>query len=140
VILPLLHEQPRQLVIANRTRATADALAAHFAQLTGSKGQVSACEFADIDAPFDIVVNATSASLALAMPPVPASAFGAATLALDMMYAAKPSLFMAFASARGATARDGLGMLVEQAAEAFLVWRGVRPHTGAILAQLRAQA
>ncbi|HEU4776624.1 MAG TPA: shikimate dehydrogenase, partial [Telluria sp.] len=59
------------------------------------------------------------------------------TLALDMMYGNKPTLFMDFATAHGASARDGLGMLVEQAAEAFAVWRGVRPQTDAILQRLR---
>ena len=133
-ILPLLGEDPAQLVIANRTRATADALVQRFA---GQGGTVSACEFADLDGPFDLVVNATSASLSAAMPPVPAGVFSRATLALDMMYGNQPTVFMAFASGHGATARDGLGMLVEQAAEAFAIWRGVRPATAAILAQMR---
>lgn len=133
-LLPLLHEKPRELVIANRTRATADELAARF----GGKGiAVSACEFGELDAPFDLVVNATSASLSAAMPPVPALVFATNTLALDMMYGNKPSLFMEFAISRGATARDGLGMLVEQAAEAFAIWRGVRPETGELLTRMR---
>lgn len=135
VLLPLLGERPAQLVIANRTRATADALVQRFA---GQESLVSACEFADLDGQFDLVINATSASLGDAMPPVPASVFCSATLALDMMYGNKPTLFMAFASTRGATARDGLGMLVEQAAEAFALWRGVRPDTAPVLAQMRA--
>ncbi|MDL2358298.1 MAG: shikimate dehydrogenase, partial [Pseudomonadota bacterium] len=136
-ILPLLGQRPRQLVIANRTAATAQALALRF----GAHGvPVAACEFADLDGRFDIVINATSASLAGAMPPLPASLFDAATLALDMMYAAAPTPFMLFAAAQGAATRDGLGMLVEQAAEAFFVWRGVRPATAAVLAALRAPA
>jgi shikimate dehydrogenase len=135
VILPLLGHRPQELVIANRTAATADALVASF----GSHGvPVSACEFAALAGRFDIIINATSASLAGALPPLPPAVFGPGTLALDMMYAADPTPFMQFASAHGATARDGLGMLVEQAAEAFFVWRGVRPETGAILAALRA--
>jgi shikimate dehydrogenase len=127
---PLLAEGPRELVIANRTRATADALAQQFAGVT-------ACDFAELDAPFDIVINATAASMAAAMPPVPAIVFGHGTLALDMMYAKDPTVFMQFAKARGATVRDGLGMLVEQAAEAFFVWRGVRPDTGPTLEFMR---
>ena len=141
VILPLLGEGPAQLVIANRTRATADVLVQRFA---GQGSAVTACEYADLaeladlGGPFDLVVNATSASLADAMPPVTARVFSSGTLALDMMYGSAPTKFMAFASSHGATARDGLGMLVEQAAEAFAVWRAVRPDTAAILAQMRS--
>jgi shikimate dehydrogenase len=127
---PLLDEQPAMLVVVNRTRATADALAQQFSGVT-------ACDFADLDSPFDIVINATSASLHSALPPVPPIVFGHATLALDMMYAKDATVFMQFAQAQGATVRDGLGMLVEQAAEAFFVWRGVRPDTQQILAQMR---
>ncbi len=135
VILPLLGHRPQELVISNRTAATADALAASFG---GHGVAVSACEFAALAGRFDIVINATSASLAGALPPLPPAIFRPGTLALDMMYAADPTPFMQFASAHGATARDGLGMLVEQAAEAFFVWRGVRPETAAVLAALRA--
>jgi len=136
VVLPILREQPRQIVIANRTRATADALVAHFAP-DARPGQLSACGFDDIHTPFDVVINATSASLSAAMPPVPAMAFCQDTLALDMMYGKKPTVFMDFAAAHGATTRDGLGMLVEQAAEAFAIWRGVRPETRDILEDMR---
>ena len=133
-ILPLLGEAPAAIVIANRTRATADALVARFA----GQGKVSAAEFAELSGPFDIVINGTSASLAGAIPPVPAQAFSANTQALDMMYGSQPSPFMDFAAAQGATVRDGLGMLVEQAAEAFLIWRGVRPLTVSVLNNLRS--
>ena len=134
-LLPLLHERPRELVIANRTLATAAALAERFA----APGRtLSACDFAGLGGMFDLVVNATSASLAGALPPIPGAMFATNTLALDMMYGNKPTLFMEFASQHGATARDGLGMLVEQAAEAFALWRGVRPETGTVLQQLRA--
>ena len=136
-LLPLLHEHPQQIVIANRTAATADALAAHFGARAEHGQQIRACSFEAIAGVFDIVINATSASIGGAMPPVPASAFGAGTLALDMMYARAPSVFMQFAESQGATARDGLGMLVEQAAEAFALWRGVRPDGAPVLAQLR---
>jgi len=135
VMLPFLQQGPKTIVVANRTRATADALVAAFQdQVT----DVRACGFADIKDSFDIVVNATSASLAQEMPPVPAAAFGAGTLALDMMYGAAPTPFMLFAAKQGATTRDGLGMLVEQAAEAFAIWRGVRPATRELLSTLRA--
>jgi shikimate dehydrogenase len=135
VVLPLLEAGAASIVVANRTRATADALVATFRD-----ARVTACEYADIAAVFDVVVNATSASLAGALPPVPAHAFSASTLALDMMYAAEPTPFMDFAASQGAQVRDGLGMLVEQAAEAFLAWRGVRPETAAVLAMLRHPA
>lgn len=134
-LLPLLHERPGELVIANRTLATAEALVQRFA---GPGHALSACEFAALDGVFDLVVNATSASLADAMPPIPGAIFSTNTLALDMMYGNKPTRFMAFASQHGATARDGLGMLVEQAAEAFALWRGVRPDTGPLLQHMRA--
>jgi shikimate dehydrogenase len=133
VVLPLLQAGAAAIVVANRTRATADALVAAFGD-----ARVTACEYAAVAAVFDVVVNATSASLAGSLPPVPAIAFGPGTLALDMMYGAEPTPFLDFAAGQGAHVRDGLGMLVEQAAEAFALWRGVRPETSAILAQLRA--
>ena len=137
VVLPILEHCPAKLLIANRTVATAEALVQQFAALGGA-GVVSACGFADIEGEFDIVINATSASLSAELPPIPAGVFGPATLALDMMYGKEPTVFMQFAAAHGARTRDGLGMLVQQAAEAFAVWRGVRPDTAAVLAQLRA--
>jgi shikimate dehydrogenase len=139
VVLPILMEKPRAIVIANRTRATADELVKHFAAQAAHPGQVLACGFEDIDGPFDVVINATSASLSAAMPPVPAVAFCQDTLALDMMYGKTPSPFMLFAASHGAATRDGLGMLVEQAAEAFAIWRGVRPETATLLEQMRTQ-
>jgi shikimate dehydrogenase len=138
VILPFLREKPEAIVIANRTRATAEALVAHFAGHVADPGQIAACGFDGITGPFDVVVNATSASLSSDLPPVPAAAFRAGTLALDMMYGTGLSPFMTFAQAHGAAVRDGLGMLVEQAAEAFAAWRGVRPETAALLARMRA--
>jgi shikimate dehydrogenase len=137
-LLPILNEGPRQLVIANRTRATADDLAAQFAG-TARPGQLAVCDFAEIATPFDIIINATSASLSSTMPPVPEIAFCQDTLAFDMMYAKDPTVFMQFAAARGATTRDGLGMLVEQAAEAFFLWRGVRPETQQLLKEMRSK-
>jgi len=137
IILPFLEQGPAAIVIANRTPATADALVEQFAA-HASAGQVSAVDYAAIEGVFDVVVNATSASLAAGMPPVPASAFGPDTLAVDIMYGKAPSQFMEFAALHGAAVRDGLGMLVEQAAEAFTLWRGVRPETLPVLVQLRA--
>jgi shikimate dehydrogenase len=134
-ILPLLQQAPGELVIANRTAAKALALAQEFA----AQGPILACDFADLAGPFDIVINATAASLAAALPPIPARVFSPACFAYDMMYGKEPTVFMRFAAQHGATVRDGLGMLVEQAAESFLLWRGVRPATAPVLAQLRSQ-
>ena len=138
VVLPILEHRPAALAIANRTVATAEALAEQFGALAGP-GVLSACGFADVAGAFDIVINATSASLNADLPPVPAGAFAAGALALDMMYGARPTVFMEFAARHGAATRDGLGMLVEQAAEAFEAWRGVRPRTASVLQQLRAK-
>jgi len=136
VVLSLLDQHPAQLVIVNRTLSKAQALAQQFAQ----HGQVHACDFSALSGCFDIVINATAASLAAQMPPVPPSVFGPHTLAYDMMYGRQPSAFMRLAQQHGATTRDGLGMLVEQAAEAFEVWRGVRPDTAEIYEKLREAA
>ncbi|AMP13108.1 shikimate dehydrogenase [Collimonas pratensis] len=139
VILPLLEQQPAQLTIANRTVAKAEELVQQFQQYCAQPGILSACSFADATQPFDLVINATSASLQAQLPPLAADVFSPATLAYDMMYGSQPTVFMQFAAAQGAHVRDGLGMLVEQAAEAFFVWRGVRPHTDAVFTALRAQ-
>jgi shikimate dehydrogenase len=133
-LLPFIQQGPREIVIANRTVATAEGLARDF----GRYGvPIQATGFADVAGSFDIVVNATSGSLAGAVPPVPATVFGPDTLALDMMYGNKPTVFMEFAAGHGAATRDGLGMLVEQAAEAFAIWRGVRPDTAEVFRKMR---
>ena len=133
ILLPLLQQDPAQLIIANRSVGKAQALAAQFAVL----GPIVAAEFDAINGPFDLIINGTSASLSDAVPPIAAALFGPQTLAYDMMYAARPTAFMRFAADSGARTRDGLGMLVEQAAEAFYVWRGVRPETASVLAAIR---
>ena len=138
VVLPILEHRPAQLVIANRTVATAQALADQFAAL-GGDGVVSACGYADLNGAFDLVINATAASLAAELPPVAGTVFAPGALALDMMYGKEPTVFLQFAAQHGAVVRDGLGMLVEQAAEAFAVWRGVHPDTAPVLQSLRAQ-
>lgn len=135
VILPLLMQQPATFVIANRTRAKAEELARHFT-LQGSQLQV--CDFVAINQSFDVIINATSASLTAEVPPVPHAAFNPQTLAYDMMYAKELTPFLQLASRHGAQVRDGLGMLVEQAAESFFIWRGVRPDTASVYNELRS--
>ncbi len=128
VMLPLLDQKPEVLHIANRTASKASDLASAFA----GYGKTSASGYDALDMQYDVIINATSAGLQGAMPPIPEKVFGAGSLALDMVYADKPTAFMAFAAERGARTRDGFGMLVEQAAESFTVWRGVRPDTAAV--------
>ncbi len=134
VILPILHQRPAGLVIANRTVAKAVELAARFAV----HGNIEASDFESLQRPFDIIINATSASLVADLPPIAPAVFGAGALAYDMMYGKEPTVFMRFAVQHGAHARDGLGMLVEQAAESFFLWRGIRPDTAAVFSELRA--
>jgi shikimate dehydrogenase len=135
VVLPLLNEHPAELVIVNRTASKASELTQQFAE----KGNVTASDFASLDGSFDIVINATSASLAADVPPIAPTVFGTNAFAYDMMYGKEPTVFMCFAKRHGARVRDGLGMLVEQAAESFFVWRGVRPDTAPVFAELRAK-
>jgi shikimate dehydrogenase len=136
VVAPLLAAKPAVLCLANRTANKAQALAAEFADVA----VLEASDFQELAGKsFDLVINATSASLSGESLPLPAGIFAAGSLAYDMMYGKGETPFMAQARAQGAgRCSDGLGMLVEQAAEAFLVWRGVRPATAAVLAELRA--
>lgn len=133
---PLLAEQPRLLVVANRTREKALALAARFS----GDGVIEGCGFDDLgDAhPFDVIINGSSASLAGELPPISPSAVSGSTRCYDMMYGRAETVFNRWACEQGAgTCADGLGMLVEQAAEAFYVWRGKRPETSGVIAELR---
>jgi shikimate dehydrogenase len=137
---PLIAAGPAQVVLANRTRPNAESIAtAHAAWADRHRVTLAVSGFDDAGEGFDIVINATSSSLAGAAVPVSARVLAPGALALDMMYGAAAEPFLRWAQAAGATARDGLGMLVEQAAEAFLVWRGVRPDTAPVLAELRRQ-
>ncbi len=129
VLLPLLECGPDELIIANRSAEKAQQLALQFAPY----GNTAACEFDGIEGQFDVVINATSASLSAQVPAIPAHVFSGQCLAYDMMYGEQPTSFMAFAREHGAATRDGWGMLVEQAAEAFFCWRGVRPDTASLL-------
>ena len=136
VVHPFLAESPTELVIANRTASKAAELAQLFAASSGIPIRTSA--FDRLQGEFDLIINGTSAGLSDDMPDVPAALFRPGVLALDMVYGKQPTRFMQFAAQHGATVRDGLGMLVEQAAESFFVWRGVRPDTAPALAALRA--
>jgi len=137
VLAPLLEQEPALLVIANRTPERAVELAAEFADL----GTVQGCGFdALASLQFDVLINATAASLQGDLPPLPDGIVAEGACAYDMMYGAKPTAFMKWAQWQGAKkVSDGLGMLVEQAAESFFIWRGVRPETAPVIAQLREE-
>jgi shikimate dehydrogenase len=140
VLGPLVEARPRRVVVANRTAAKVQALVAGhaaLAQATGVTLQASALDA--VPGAFDIVINGTASSLSGAQVPVPPSVLRPGALACDMMYGPAAAGFLQWARAHGATGRDGLGMLVEQAAEAFLVWRGVRPPSAQVLAELRRE-
>jgi shikimate dehydrogenase len=135
VLQPLQAARVAQLVVVNRTVGRARELAARFPG-------VEACGYPDIDArAFDLVLNATSAGLTGELPPFPSGAantlFATGALAYDMIYG-RDTPFLAYARSAGARTSDGAGMLVEQAAESFLIWRGMRPDTRTVLAALRA--
>lgn len=137
VLQPLLEQRPAELVIANRTVERAVELASAFEPL----GNVAGCGFEDLDgARADVVINGTSASLQGKVPPLPDDLLGRQAACYDMMYGAEPTAFMQWADEHGAThISDGLGMLVEQAAESFFVWRGVMPETRPVIDTLRAE-
>jgi shikimate dehydrogenase len=139
VILPLLLEKPAELVIANRTAETATRLALEFARLPGCAVGVkpeSSGYPGLAGREFDLIINATSAGLSGAVLPVPTSVFAQRCVAYEMVYG-RPTPFIEQARAAAARVADGLGMLVEQAAEAFFIWRGVRPQTAPVLAALK---
>jgi len=136
VLGPLLDLAPQSLTIANRTPQKAVELARIFER----RGRIRAAAYESLaDSRFDLVINATAAGLGGGLPPLPDSCVDAGTLCYDMMYdLAKPTAFVGWARARGAKrACDGLGMLVEQAAEAFYIWRGLRPNSADVIDMLR---
>lgn len=137
VLQPLLAQQPALLVIANRTASKAVELAELFA----AEGEISGCGYDALPGQqFDLVINGTAASLQGEVPPLPDDLLAENAWCYDMMYAAEPTAFNRWAVAQGAEkAIDGLGMLVEQAAESFRIWRGVKPATGAVIASIRNQ-
>ncbi|KAF1055831.1 MAG: Shikimate dehydrogenase (NADP(+)) [Burkholderia gladioli] len=139
VVLPMLDRAPLSIDIVNRTASKAEALVSQFMQAAHDAGCALAGGSAAIveRRPYDVIVNATAGSLDAALPECDAAAFGAGTLAYDMMYSAQPTVFMRHAASLGARPTDGLGMLVEQAAESFYLWRGVRPDGAPVLAAVR---
>jgi shikimate dehydrogenase len=135
IVGPLLEAEPASIAIANRTFPKASGLAEHFS----ASGPVTACRFEDVGSlpVYDLVINATSAGLKGDSPPYPVEALHPRTICYDLSYALSPTPFMTWATEHGA-ARSvmGWGMLVEQAAESFYIWRGVRPDTAPVLKQL----
>lgn len=135
ILEPLLATGPDSVTIANRTPEKAVKLAKDFALL----GRVHGGGYDKLAGQtFDIIINGTAASLHGELPPLPAAALAEPCICYDMMYGAQPTPFLVWAGRHpGARVYDGLGMLVEQAAEAFFLWRGVRPDTAPVIAQLR---
>ncbi len=135
VLDPVLNEQPAEVVIANRTVAKADALVSLFPEKP-----ISASAYENLQGCFDLVINGTAASLHGEMPPLPEHTIGHRTGCYDMMYASGETVFNSWCRTHGAgKTMDGLGMLVEQAAEQFALWRGVRPDSTRILDLLRKE-
>ena len=138
VLEPLLEQQPQHIVIANRTVDKALQLSKGFAEF----GYLLGCGFDMLgEQQFDLIINGTSAGLQGELPPLPDSLIDAngTTACYDMLYGAEPTPFIQWAAQRGAQVSDGLGMLVGQAAESFALWRGVRPETAPVIANLRDQ-
>lgn len=137
ILAPLLEQQPRRLHIANRTVEKALSLAAEFKPL----GPVSGSGFAELQGlQFDLVINATSASLSNQLPPLPAQLLAQGAVCYDLAYGNEPTAFVCWGNENDAAkSLDGLGMLVEQAAEAFYIWRGIRPETAPVIALLEAE-
>jgi len=135
VLEPIITQQPARLIIANRTRERAENLANDFSDIA----QIEVCDFSQLAGQqFDIIINGTSASLSGELPPLPDNLFKAQASAYDMMYGKEDTPFMLWAKQNHASAvLDGLGMLVEQAAESFYCWRKVRPKTKSIIQAIR---
>ena len=139
VLAPLLMTQAASITVANRTLDKAQALVQrHTALAMLQKTELLTQSLRGLEANFDVIINATASSLSGDAVPVAASTLKPGALAYDMMYGPAAQSFMTWAKEHGAQPRDGLGMLVEQAAEAFLIWRGVRPPAQQVLAELRA--
>jgi len=134
ILDPLFDEQPNKVVIANRTVSRAEELTDIFSD----RGDISACGFDELaGSSYDIIINGTSASLQGEVPPLPENLLNDNACCYDMMYSMSDTPFVSWAKAHGTTkAFDGLGMLIEQAAESFFIWRGVRPDTVPVIKML----
>jgi shikimate dehydrogenase len=133
-VIPILEARPASLTIVNRTREKAEALQAAF----GHAGPVHSSDITNLgQVAFDIVLNATSASLRGELPMNIGSVFNSTSLAYELAYGKGLTPFLALARSQGAQLADGVGMLVEQAAEAFEWWRGVRPRTASVIEMIR---
>ncbi len=137
ILQPLLEEQPARVTIANRTISKAEELAKNFLDL----GDIQAKSFEQLQGDtFDIIINGTSASLQGELPPLPEKLLAANSSCYDMMYGAEPTIFLQWAKNHGAAhIADGLGMLIGQAAEAFYLWRQIRPEVVPVITALRRQ-
>ncbi|MFT4191480.1 MAG: shikimate dehydrogenase [Comamonas sp.] len=139
-LAPFIEAGPKRIAIANRSPEKAQTLVArHFPLSRDHAVELGAYGLQDIPGSFHIVVNASASSLAGVAAPVDAHVLAPQALAVDLMYGPASQGFTAWARQHGATARDGLGMLVEQAAVAFEAWRGVRPDSARVLAELQAE-
>jgi shikimate dehydrogenase len=137
VIGPLLAEAPAVIAVANRTISKAEQIV----QLYRLVSNIIVIALADLPGhQFDIIINATAASLKDDLPIIPRSTFAKGSLAYEMMYGKGVTPFLALGRQAGASVADGLGMLVEQAAESFLIWHGIRPHTETVFRQIRLSA
>jgi shikimate dehydrogenase len=140
VLGPLIDAGTARITVCNRTPDKAQALVERHAALALDRGvALTACGLDEVHSAYDVVINATASSLTGGAVPVAARVLKRGALAYDMMYGPAAEGYLQWARANGAQARDGLGMLVEQAAESFLVWRGVRPPSAQVLDELRAQ-
>ncbi|GAB2876927.1 shikimate dehydrogenase [Uliginosibacterium flavum] len=137
-LLPLFDEAPAEIFIANRTASKAVELAAEFGAQAGVI-KLAGGGFADIAGRFDVIINGSASSMTNDVPPLPAGVWDKDSLAYDMAYKKEPTAFVLAAQAAGVgQTSDGLGMVIEQGAECFFLWRGQRPDTAPVIAALRA--
>ncbi|HEY3487113.1 MAG TPA: shikimate dehydrogenase [Gammaproteobacteria bacterium] len=135
ILAPLLRSHPRQIIIANRTVDKAVQLAENFKDL----GRVSGCGLNALDGRYDLIINGTAAGINDELPALPDGILGDGGISYDLMYGIQPTAFVRWGQEQGARlALDGLGMLIEQAAESFYIWRGIKPDTRPVLKQLRS--